>query len=173
MERIKYLYKGNNKNLLHMPHGGGRTMVKPIVFISYSHKDELWKDRLVEHLGVQQEQGLLEIWEDRQLPAGAHWHEGIQTALKSASIFVLLISARSLTSDYILHEEVTRAIARRPEGVRIFPIVVEPCLWKAVPWLRRMNLRPKDARPLSAGDEHQINADLTALTEEIYLLSKF
>jgi tetratricopeptide (TPR) repeat protein len=150
-------------------------MVKPIVFISYSHKDkkdEQWKDRLVEHLSVLQEQGLLEIWEDRQLSAGADWHKDIQTALKSASIFVLLISARSLTSEYILHEEVARAIARRPEGVRIFPVVVEPCLWQAVPWLRRMNLRPKDGRPLSAGDEHQINEDLAALMEEIYLLVK-
>ncbi len=95
----------------------------PSVFISYSHKDKQWKGRLVEHLGVLQDQGLLDIWEDWQLPAGAHWHEGIQTALKSASIFVLLISARSLTSDYILHEEMTRAIVRRPEGVRIIPLM--------------------------------------------------
>jgi hypothetical protein len=147
-------------------------MVKPIVFISYNHKNEQWKDRLVAHLRVLQEQGLLEIWEDRQLSAGTDWHEDIQTALKSASIFVLLISAMSLTSDYMLYEEAARAIARRPKGVRIFPVVVEPCLWQAVPWLRRMNLRPNDGRPLSAGDEHQINEALAALTEEIYLLVK-
>jgi hypothetical protein len=26
-------------------------MPAPTVFISYSHKDEVWKDRLLEHLG--------------------------------------------------------------------------------------------------------------------------
>ena len=31
------------------------------VFISYSHKDEEWKDRLVTHLGVLEKQGDLEI----------------------------------------------------------------------------------------------------------------
>ena len=37
------------------------------VFISYSHKDEIWKDRLVSHLGVLAEQDLLRTWNDRNL----------------------------------------------------------------------------------------------------------
>jgi len=31
---------------------GSHAMTKPTVFISYSHKDEAWKDCLVTHLGV-------------------------------------------------------------------------------------------------------------------------
>jgi tetratricopeptide (TPR) repeat protein len=144
---------------------------KPTVFISYSHKDEDWKDRLVTHLGVLRDQGLINIWEDRQIEAGADWHKNIQDAMNVASIGILLISANSLTSDYILNDEVPPLIERRAqEGVRIFPLVVEPCAWQAVNWLRAMNLRPTDGRPLSAGNENQIDEDLAALTSEIYLL---
>ena len=41
------------------------------VFVCYSHKDERWKDRLVKQLGVLEEDGLLEVWEDRKIGAGA------------------------------------------------------------------------------------------------------
>jgi tetratricopeptide (TPR) repeat protein len=40
------------------------------VFISYSHKDEVWKDRLVKHLTVLAKQGRLDIWDDRRIGAG-------------------------------------------------------------------------------------------------------
>jgi tetratricopeptide (TPR) repeat protein len=147
---------------------------KPTVFISYSHKDEKdWKDRVVTHLGVLHAQGLIDIWEDRQIEAGADWHKNIQEAMKVSSIAVILISANSLTSDYILNDEVPPLIERSAkEGVRIFPLVVEPCVWQAVKWLRAMNLRPTDGRPLSDGDENQIDKDLAALTSEIYLLTQ-
>ena len=45
-------------------------MTTPTVFISYSHKDEEWKDRLVTHLGVLQQQGLLDLWDDRRIERG-------------------------------------------------------------------------------------------------------
>src|SRR5215213_5049202 len=145
-----------------MSHEAGK---KPTVFISYSHKDEKdWKDRVVTQLGVLRAQGLIDIWEDRQIEAGADWHKNIQDAMSVASIAVILISANSLTSEYILNDEVPPLIERAAkEGVRIFPLVVEPCAWRAVKWLRSMNLRPTDGRPLSAGNDNQIDADLAAL----------
>ena len=145
----------------------------PTVFVSYSHKDEDWKDLLVTHLGVLRDQGMLRIWQDRHIEAGADWHTNIQEAMQLASIAVLLISANSLTSDYILNDEVPPLLERRrDEDVRIFPVIAEPCAWQAVGWLRQMNLRPAEGRPLSSGDENQVNADLAALTSEIYLLIK-
>jgi tetratricopeptide (TPR) repeat protein len=148
-------------------------MPQPTVFISYSHKDEKWKDLLMKHLGVLRDQGLINIWQDRDIEAGADWHTNIQDAMKSASIAVIIITGNSLTSQYILHDEVSPLLERRRgEGVRIFPLIAEPCAWQTVNWLRQMNLRPTDARPLSAGNNNQINADLAALASEIYLLTK-
>ncbi len=144
---------------------------QPIVFISYSHKDEVWKDRLVTQLGVLQHQGILRLWDDRRIGAGADWLAEIQEAMEAASVAVLLVSANSLTSDFILNKEMTRLLERRDEeGLRIFPIVIKPCDWEAVGWLSRMQLRPKDGRPVSAGNEHQIDADLAAIAREIRLL---
>ena len=45
-------------------------MGKPTVFISYSHKDEDWKDRLRPHLGVLEKAGRITLWDDRRIDAG-------------------------------------------------------------------------------------------------------
>jgi hypothetical protein len=37
-------------------------MTKPTVFISYSHKDDAWKDRLRPHLRVLEQAGRITIW---------------------------------------------------------------------------------------------------------------
>ena len=152
---------------------GSQTMKSPSVFISYSHKDEAWKDRLVTHLGVLQSQDLLDLWNDRRIGAGQDWHQEIEQAMAAASVAVLLVSANFLTSKFILGEEVPRLLQRRnKEGLRILPIIVRPCAWQTVGWLSRMQARPKDGRPLSSGDENQIDADLAAMAQEVYALLK-
>jgi hypothetical protein len=91
--------------------------------------------------------------------------------MRRASVAVLLISADFLTSKFILGEEVPRLLARRDaEGVRVIPLIVRPCAWQVVPWLRRLQARPRDGRPLSAGSESQVDADLAALAVELYEL---
>jgi hypothetical protein len=143
-------------------------MTKPTVFISYSHKDEDWKDRLVTHLGVLQQEGLLDLWDDRRIGAGEDWYQKIEDAIAKAKVAVLLVSADFLTSNFILSEEVPRLLDRKDkEGLRIFPVIIRPCAWKHVKWLARMNLRPKDGKPISSGDEHQIDDDLAAIADEV------
>jgi tetratricopeptide (TPR) repeat protein len=143
-------------------------MSAPTVFISYSHKDEEWKDRLVTHLRVLQMEHILDVWDDRRIGAGDDWYPEILDAMGRASVAILMVSADFLTSEFILGEEVPHLLQRREkEGLRVFPVIVKPCAWKRVKWLARMQVRPKDGRPLSAGDEHQIDADLSAIAEEI------
>jgi hypothetical protein len=146
-------------------------MTQPTVFISYSHKDEEWKDRLVTQLGVLQQQGLLDLWDDRRIGVGEDWHPAIQAAMATASVAILLVSANFLTSQFILGEEVPRLLERREkEGLHVFPIIVKPCAWQQVNWLARIQVRPRDGRPLSAGSDHQIDADLAAIATEVYKL---
>ncbi|MFI5331906.1 MAG: TIR domain-containing protein [Desulfobaccales bacterium] len=144
------------------------TESRHLIFISYSHKDEAWKDRLVTHLNVLQYQESLEIWNDRRIEAGEDWFEKIETALNASSIALLLISANFLTSKFITEEEVPRLLQRRAqEGLRLIPVILEPCAWQTVRWISQHQARPKDGRPLSGGTPHQINTDLTAITLEI------
>jgi class 3 adenylate cyclase/CheY-like chemotaxis protein len=83
-------------------------------------------------------------------------------------VAVLLISAHSLNSDFILRKEVITLLHRRDhEGLRVFPIIIEPCDWEAVDWLRGMQVLPVNGRPLSHGTKHQIESKLAAIAKEI------
>lgn len=148
-------------------------MTTPTVFISYSHKDEEWKDRVVTHLRVLEMEGILDVWDDRRIEAGDDWKPEIEKAINAASIAVLLISANFLTSKFIRDEEVSRFLARRAtDGVRVIPLILKPCAWQQVEWLSKIQGRPKDNRPLSAGNENQIDTDLAALANEIAAIIK-
>lgn len=62
------------------------------VFLSYSRVDEGWKERVVGHLQVLSGEGLLEVWDDLRIAAGASWEEEIGDASEQARVAVLLIS---------------------------------------------------------------------------------
>jgi hypothetical protein len=142
-------------------------MPAPTVFISYSHKDEDWKDRLVTHLGVLEEEGLLQTWNDRKIGAGDEWFEEIRKAMDTARVAVLLISANSLTSKFIRNQEVPRLLERRSqEGVVVFPVIVKACAWQKVPWLAKLQVRPLDGKPLALRGI-RIDSELTKIAEEI------
>ena len=148
-------------------------MTKPIVFISYCHKDEDWKNRMVSHLGVLQSEGHLDIWDDRRIEAGLDWYPEIQKAIDTSSVAILLISADFLTSKFIRSEEVPRLLERREkEGLRIFPVIIKPCAWQHVQWLTRIQARPKDGRPISGGSDYHIDTDMAAIADEIISIIK-
>ena len=143
--------------------------VKPIIFISYSHKDEEWKDRLVTHLGSLHYEGLLNPWDDRSFGIGEDWYEGIQAAMNAANVAILLISANFLTSEFLLHKEVPSLLQHRDkQGMTIFPIIVRPCAWKAVDWLSKMQVRPRDGKPLTSYSGAQIDEVLSNVATEVY-----
>jgi hypothetical protein len=85
----------------------------PSIFISYSHADESWKDRVVTQLRALESEGHFDVWEDRQLPVGEDWYPEIEKALTNASVAILLISAEFLTSRFIQGEEVPRLLILR------------------------------------------------------------
>ncbi|MCX6581157.1 MAG: toll/interleukin-1 receptor domain-containing protein [Candidatus Aminicenantes bacterium] len=134
------------------------------VFISYSHKDRPWKERLAKHLKVLETEGYYTYWDDGKIKAGGDWFREIKTALNEAQIAVLLISADFLTSRFILEKEVPILMERRQkEGVRVIPLILHPCPWQAVQWLSAMQLFPKDGIPLSTLEEPEIDTQLANL----------
>ena len=139
-------------------------MSAPTIFICYSHKDEVWKERLVTQLGVLE----VDVWDDRRIPAGADWFPEIERAIGRASVAILLISADSLTSNFILGQEVPRLLERRQkEGLRVIPLIVRPCAWKEVKWLSSIQAWPKDGRPLSGKHRVRDRAGSGGLGKEI------
>ena len=139
----------------------------PKIFVSYSHQDEPWKERIVKHLRVLAPEGL-EVWDDRQIAAGADWEPEITQAITGCDLALLLISADFLTSRFILGQEVPPLLQRRQEqGVRVIPVILSPCAWTRVPWLRSIQARPKDGKPLSGMSQHEADAALAHLAGEV------
>ena len=63
-------------------------MSKYRIFISYSHKDTDWKDRLVRHLGVLEQQEQLDFWTDDRIRIGDAWFKKIEDAINAASVAI-------------------------------------------------------------------------------------
>ncbi|MCP5047132.1 MAG: toll/interleukin-1 receptor domain-containing protein, partial [bacterium] len=139
------------------------------IFISYSHQDETWKNRLVTQLKVLEMEAHCEVWHDREIRAGDDWLPGIETALAEADVAVLLVTADFLTSQFITEEEIPTLLKRREEDrLRVIPVIVKPSPWKRVKWLSPIQARPKDGKALSGFDEHGADTELANLAEEIY-----
>ncbi len=138
------------------------------IFISYSHQDESWKNRLVKQLGVLAAEGL-ETWNDRRIAAGDDWLPEIERAIASCDLALLLISANFLTSKFILGQEVPVLLQRRQEqGLRVIPVILSPCQWQRISWLKVIQARPKDGKPLSGMTKHNADDALSALAGEIH-----
>lgn len=140
----------------------------PSVFISYSHLDEVWKDRLVRHLRVLAVEGQIEMWHDRLVQAGDAWKEQIEGAIDRADVAILLVSADFLTSAFIREKEIARILQRRAiTTLRVIPVIVKPCAWLKVAWLKDIQVYPRDGRALSKGTDHQVESDFAALALEV------
>jgi TIR domain len=102
---------------------------KPIIFISYAHADEPEKPRgeevqwltfVMRFLRPAVKSGAFTMWVDRQMPGGTEWDEEIDRELRACDVFVLLVSASSMGSDYIIDKELEIAGARRAAANCIF-----------------------------------------------------
>src|SRR5205823_3965869 len=106
------------------------TLAQRKVFISYSHKDAEWLERLRVHLSPVEREGIIDLWDDTRIEAGVQWKEAIMDALETARVAVLLISADFLASDFIAEHELPTLLARAKEGgTTIIPIILSPSLF--------------------------------------------
>ncbi|NIO70327.1 MAG: TIR domain-containing protein, partial [Anaerolineae bacterium] len=144
-------------------------MDKPTVFISYSHKDEDWKDRLRPHLGVLEKVGHITIWDDRQIGAGAEWYDEIQQVMDQAAVAVCLISADYLASDFCVKEEIPYLLERRERnGMTLIPVLLRPCAWKACPWLKPIQMMPRDGQSVSKDFKDDWDEPFAEVAERIF-----
>lgn len=124
------------------------TSSRPRVFISYSHRDEVWKDKLLPHLKALEQAGVgMVVWQDRQIDPGEHWYPAIEQAMADAAAAVLLISADYLASDFCIKEEVPYLLAQQEQrSMLLIPVLIRRCAWKAHRWLASRQMLPRDGR---------------------------
>ena len=59
---------------------------RDLIFISYSHEDKTWLDKLVKVLAPLVRNGHVKYWTDAQMEPGDRWRRGIASALKTVTI---------------------------------------------------------------------------------------
>lgn len=132
------------------------------VFISYSHKDEEFKEELVTMLAGLQRRGVVDAWQDRRIEAGDEWLKEIEGALDTCDMAVLLVSADFLASRFITEKELPVFIKRREkEGMIVVPIFVRDCMWRSEPFIADLQGLPADGKavitfPKTNGDRDRI-----------------
>lgn len=132
------------------------------VFISYSHKDEYFKDELVIALSGLQRRGIIDVWHDRRVDeAGDEWYQSIQDAMNNYDLSLLLISPDYLASRFIQDNELPTLMKRYAElKTHVLPIIVRPCLWSSEPALSSLQVMPKDGKAIIAFSKDNGERDL-------------
>jgi tetratricopeptide (TPR) repeat protein len=97
------------------------------IFISYSHKDKEYLDRLHIHLEAYGEKDL-EVLDDTKIEAGSLWEDWINKAINLAKVAVLLVSADFLASNFINENELPPLMeAASREKLKILIVILGTC----------------------------------------------
>lgn len=139
------------------------------VFISYASKDKKQRAYVNEHLSVLSRHHDLEFWSDQDIPAGDDWRRALEKELKRADAAVLLVSRHFLGSDFIQTVEAPRLLSRSArEGLPVWPLLLSACAWENIPWLARLQLRPRGAKPLFSMTLAKRDEAMAAFAAEIH-----
>jgi TIR domain len=98
---------------------------KPLIVISHAYADDpghpaeeevKWLSFLTRCLGPAIKESAVDLWIDRLMPRGAYWEREIEQKLRACDIFILLVSRRSLSSGYVVDQEIAIIRVRQVSG---------------------------------------------------------
>jgi hypothetical protein len=100
---------------------------QPTVFVSYSHKDQEWLDKLRTFLTALEQRGVIRFWDDSQLVPGNPWERQITDVLNGSSAGLLLVSQNFLISQFVKDVELPKLLnAAKDRGKQIFWLHLSP-----------------------------------------------
>ncbi len=138
------------------------------VFISYSHRDARWLERLRVYLAPLERRGRIRRWDDTRITPGQRWEREISTALERTRVAILLVSADFLASDFIARVELPRLLgACEDGGMLIIPVVLDHCNFERWAELAQFQSINSPAQPLEALGESDCKAILAKLAAAV------
>jgi predicted acylesterase/phospholipase RssA len=157
------------ESLMNRFHSRLSDLVREHVFISYSHKDREWLEKLQIYLKPYMRNASIAIWDDKEIKSGAKWQQEIENALASAKVAVLLVSPDFLASDFIADRELPTLLdAAESRGLTILWVPLRHSAYKETEIARYQAASGCDpSHPLSSLPEHEQDRVFLALCEEI------
>ena len=141
-------------------------VTKP-VFISYSHKDAKWLEKLKQFLLPLEEQNLIRLWDDAEIRPGQDWLGEINKALASAHVAVFLVTQDFLTSPFIRDKELAPLLeAAINRGCLIFWIAVSSSTFEDSPLAKIQGALSPHA-PLDLLSEPEQNKALKEIAQKM------
>lgn len=141
---------------------------KPKAFISYSHTNKEYLDRLMVHLKPLERNGLIDVWQDTKIKIGDRWKDEIDKALSEANIAILMISADFMASDFIVDNELPPLLSKAEvKGTKIVPVVLSHCRFSREPSLNRFQAVNQPSEPLSLMNVDEREAIYDKLASDI------
>lgn len=142
-------------------------MPRDQVFVSYSHKDKKWLERLQVHLKPHVKKSGIVIWADTDIQPGSKWKDEIAAALARAKVAVLLVSPDFLASDFVVENELPELLdAAEREGLRILWIAVSASAVKQTD-IAKYQAAHNPAIALDRRAKAALNKELVAICEKI------
>ncbi|WP_187144410.1 toll/interleukin-1 receptor domain-containing protein [Microvirga massiliensis] len=136
------------------------------VFISYSHKDAKWLDKLKLFLRPLEEKELISVWDDSSIQPGSDWLSDIRKALESARVAVFLVTQNFISSPFIKNTELPALLdAAKNRGCLIFWIAVSTTTsLDGTPFAKIQGAIPANSPLdlLSEGEQNKALADIYA-----------
>lgn len=144
-----------------------KTSLRDQVFISYSHKDGEWLEKLQTMLKPLIRQKTISVWDDTKILPGSKWRDEITQALAAAKVAVLLVSPNFLASDFIAEHELTPLLAATAQdGVRVIWVPVSASMYTETE-IATYQAAHDPARPLDSLSPPQQNQALVEICKAI------
>ena len=120
------------------------------IFVSYSHRNKDWLERLQAMMKPFMRTGELELWDDTRLKPGEKWLDEIRDALASCRVAVLLVSSEFLGSDFICQEELPVILdAAERQQIKLLWVYLSPALYEET-GIKDYQAAYDPARPLAS-----------------------
>lgn len=142
---------------------------KHSIFISYSHEDNQWLNKVLKNLKpLQRYYDNVDSWSDKKIMASDVWKDEIDKALKKATIAILLISSDFEASDFITNDELQPLLDKaQADGTKIMPLIVRPCAFFEECGLSKYQAVNDPKKPLSGMTEYEQEMALVDMVKTI------
>ncbi|MCP4203910.1 MAG: toll/interleukin-1 receptor domain-containing protein [bacterium] len=140
------------------------------LFISYKHLDDEWRDEIKKWLAPLEKKGLIDVWDDTEIPPGSDWREEIKKHLAEAKLAVLLVTQDFLNSDFIAQNELpvlVKASKKQKDPLKIFWIAVSPSTYEDSKEIEPLQAANDPSRPLSSLPPAELDVEMLAIYKKI------